>query len=418
MKGDAHMEAVQSRPQNHLMHFAAGNYMLRSERRRSTVPPTPPAPEEPRKPKEKKPRVKRTSAGFIYKLITVLLSVILWPVGLILLVRKYLRWKPFTKFLAACITFACFVFLYGFLLTVNTGNEQYTQIQDTINSHIEAIAEDVSHGFDVLADRYTEISDGADNLFRAALDAGSFYLADIIDAGVDISMDVRTKIEDLTGYKINTVPEATPEPTSTPEPEPTPRTTTDPNSVILTNDYRLVPLYIPSSAADPATGIKLGGGTLTQYGIIADGPTATPDISVYTPVKRSYLVKPASAVKVYFNIGSGTYYHTSSSCGSMKTAKEYTLAEAAENGMLACSRCNPLPLDFLEEHAIVWVDEKDTAHTTDKCAEFSGKWTIITASDALERNLTACAECNCNEYLDAIANGDEMEIVSSEQFAQ
>ena len=82
------------------MLFATGrDYMMRSEKRgRSGGSPASGAP------KKRPHRRRRKRAGFFYKLIMMILLLVLWPVGLIMLWQRKVRWGVGTKLLTSVVT--------------------------------------------------------------------------------------------------------------------------------------------------------------------------------------------------------------------------------------------------------------------------------------------------------------------------
>lgn len=417
-----------------MMAFASGTYMLRSEKRRHYEPPVPekqPLKKEPKPPKKKKPKVskepqepkeqreKRTEAGFIYKTITVFFGILIWPVGLILLLRRYLKWKPYAKFIAALLLLCASVILYGFLLTVDTGNPEYTRVQDTINNEIEKLYTKAEAFAEIAADKMVEVRDGADNLGRALGNVAAVHLADAIDAGVELSWQAREKIAEWTGSEAVARPTPTPEPT----PAPTPKPTEEPMKVrpgsghaALDASSVVLPLYVPEGGADHNDGKTIVSGVMTHKGLspYADVITGT---GADSDIIRSFTVKSAGSVKVYCNFGSGEFYHTKESCGSMKTAQAHTLKEAVAEGMKPCERCKPIPAEMQEIDQIAWKDANDRIHTTDKCEAFNGAWTLITAEEVIEKGYAACEVCGCDDYIEAIRNGETITVVPLEQFS-
>ena len=123
-------------------------------------------------------------------------------------------------------------------------------------------------------------------------------------------------------------------------------------------------------------------------------PTATPEPEV---VKPATALKPAGeAVVYYFDASKG--YHVSANCVGMNGAPAHTLAEAVADGKHACGNCFP-PIAELVDQPALWVDEKSVCHTSDECASFSGKYTLIARDTALAQGLAACPDCGAAEYL-------------------
>ena len=198
-----------------LMQFAGGrNYMMRSEKRRSSNVPTGSSGKRPRR------RPRRRRAGFFYKLLTILLLVVLWPVGLLLLWRRKLRWGVGTKLLASVVTLITCIILVGFALTVQTDNPKYTAIQDSVNSFLDEAADALIETSGVVADKAVEIGGNIADFGDALWKKGSVLLADGIDAGVNLADSIKADIKGMlrTG---EADPTATPETTSVPTDEPT-----------------------------------------------------------------------------------------------------------------------------------------------------------------------------------------------------
>ena len=159
------------------IHFAHGrDYMMRSEKRGGSGSSHRPSSAPGRRP----PR-RRKRAGFFYKLMTVLLLLVLWPVGLMLLWRRKLRWGVATKLLASIVTLAACVVLIGFALTVNTGNERYTAMQDSVNSFLDTAADALIDAGGVVGEKAVQVWDGASDFAEALWDGGKIHLANGID---------------------------------------------------------------------------------------------------------------------------------------------------------------------------------------------------------------------------------------------
>ena len=120
------------------MHFFGRNYMMRSEKRSGMTPQNHAAPSGNGK---RPPKRRRRRAGFFYKIATMLLLIVLWPVGLLLLWRRKLRWNISTKLMVCIVTLVACIVLYGFALTVDTGNPKYAAVQDSINTSLDSAAD-------------------------------------------------------------------------------------------------------------------------------------------------------------------------------------------------------------------------------------------------------------------------------------
>ena len=79
----------------------------------------------------RKPR--KPKAGIFYIIMTIIISVLVWPIGMVMLWRKKVRMQAGTKLLISLLTMCVCVFLIVFALTVHVDNEQYTAFQDKAN---------------------------------------------------------------------------------------------------------------------------------------------------------------------------------------------------------------------------------------------------------------------------------------------
>lgn len=406
--------------------FASGrDYMMRSEKRGKSSPS---GSGRNGAPKRRPPRRRRKRAGFFYKLLMMLLLLLLWPVGLVLLWQRKVRWGVGTKLLTSVVTFAACIILIGFALTVNTGNADYTAMQDRANSFLDVAADALIDASEVVGEQASLIFDGASDLADAAWQRGRILLADGIDFAADKGAQVRADIEkliDSIGSKdaevdstAEPVDEATPEATESAAPtataKPAAKITVGPESSRL-------PVYIPEDDLAIENGTAVQSGVLERGGVQSSAtlpatkaPVVTPSP---TPETLSFTVKPASEAVVYYNNG-GKCYHMASSCGSMVSAARHTLGETADSSVRRCSKCGTPDKSILDEEYIVWIDGSSIAHLTDECAAFVTGWNLMSAAQAAEEKITACTVCSADDYLTALANGKQVQIVSPEPAAE
>ena len=402
------------------LQFARRGYMVRSEKRQRPEPQRSAGQGDGRPPRKRRPR-----AGFFYKLFMAILLLILWPIGLIMLWNRRLRWNVLTKLFTMVITLMACILLIGTALTVKTSNPTLSAAQDKVN-HVLDSAADGLVDFSVHLGERVELSlEALDELSALYQQQSLLQTADAIDQGVEIAQSLRERASGfIAGLSSNPAdaPDATPEPELEIDPDNVPDLEADaddpeaeksdataaPTSApvaeisVSTEDEEL-PVYIPGSTPEIANGAAVISGTLTRAGLLEAGepePTPSPE-----PENLSFSVKPAGEATVYFNIGSGRYYHMTNVCGSMKNADEHTFAETAENIHEPCERCAPPAKELLEETYIVWLDAENTAHLSDECADFEGQWNIVSADTANEEGYTGCATCGADRYLAALADG-------------
>ena len=377
------------------------------------------------------PRRRRTGAGIPYKILTVLLLLVLWPIGLFLLWNRRLRWSGLTKLFTSIITLMACILLIGFALTVETHNPQFTAIQNRANSALDSAADAVIDFSVDMGERASTSLDALDDIRFAYRSESLNRAADAIEWSVNLAQSAK---DHVTGFfaSISVQPDdaqdATAAPSSntgSPAPKedetaaaptetaavratPTPRPTSAPAATIRVGaDGDEFPIYIPEATPEAGGGEAIASGILRRSGELEAGalPTATPEPE---PEDLTFAVKPAGEAVVYFNIGSGKYYHMAPVCGSMKSADTHSFAEVAENIHEPCSRCTPPEKALLDEKYIVWLDENGLAHLTDECADFAGQWSLLSADDAIETKREGCPVCSADRYLAALADGLEL----------
>ena len=403
-------------PASRLHGFARGrDYMMRSEKRPGH------GPSAGNSGGKRPPKRRRRRAGFFYKLFTLLLLLTIWPVGLLLLWRRRLRWGALTKLLTSIVTLAACIILVGFALTVNTGNARYTAVQDKVNGFLDTAADWVVEVSGVVADRAEQVYEDAGVLGSALWEKAKPEIANAIDSGIVLTQRAKTGVDALierlrpepTEADVTASPE--PEVTESPAPEdsaapaaspstsPTPRPTVE---VRVNEGDTSIPIYIPETTPETGSGETVAAGLLMRSGVLDAGtlPTARPTPEP-TPEITEFEVKPAAEAVVYYNQGSGRYYHMTTQCGSMKTADAHTLGETADSNVQACNVCNTPDKALLDEKYIVWTDESGAAHLSDTCAAFKGAWNLTSAASAIEDGLEGCEACGADLYLSRIAAG-------------
>ena len=144
-----------------------GDYVMRSERRGQYGASGSPEGSNHHNKKKKK------RAGALYILLALLLSVVLWPIGMILLWRRKLRWKVTTKLLASIVCLALCAAMCIFALTYQTSNPDITRAQDSVNDFLDNASVHIGDFYQDICDRavvaYHTALDLNDALTRASL---------------------------------------------------------------------------------------------------------------------------------------------------------------------------------------------------------------------------------------------------------
>lgn len=252
------------------------DYMMRSEKR-SGYNATGPSGGRP-------PKRRRKRAGFFYILLTLLLSVLLWPIGMLMLWQRRLRWKSATKLLTSLTTLVLCVTLFGFALTVQTDNPEFTRAQDSVNDFLDQAVVKIGDGYGWIYEKSLEVWDTAADMGDALVRIGKVKLADGLDAAASLSASVHenlfaassTDAPELTASPETTdAPEATTvAPTQTPTPAPT---RAIPTGVPMGDDLNIV---LPETSPDADSALPIGEGMLNRdRELTTAAPTQTPAAS-------------------------------------------------------------------------------------------------------------------------------------------
>lgn len=359
------MQAVVQSAARESFHFAAGrSYMMRSEKREGAS-----SSHRSPDPSKRPPRKRKRKAGFFYKLFTMILLLLVWPLGLLLLWRRKLRWSAITKLLTSIVTLAACIVLLGFALTVNTGNPNYTRVQDQINSALDAAADNLLHIGAIASDQAEIMLERMEDVADAIWESSKVDLSYGIDAGVALGQRAKHTI----GGWLNALDREASGTQETIEPSAEASISPDPTAAV-TPKPTAAPTPEPTEAAHP------------------------------------FRVKPAAEATVYYNAG-GKCYHMASACGSMQTSAAHTLGETLNENNHRCSVCGTPEKSILDEEYIVWVDENGIAHLSDQCGDFAGKWSLLPAAEAVESDMLSCESCEADLYLAALASGAEIQLL-------
>ena len=407
--------------------------------------------------KQKKPR-----AGVFYIIMTIIISVILWPVGMIMLWRRKVRMSAGTKLLISLLTMCFCVFLIVFGLTVHVDNERYTEFQDRANDWLNQASARIAVAGDAAYQQGLETWGVMKEFANNAAMPMANSLADGMDRGVALACKVRAKIqgvplnevlpEELSGLVVLPVadsgssaaesagaddspvalrlpenspapedakpltaglltaegdvrPDETPAPTPTPSPSPVPTDTPEPTEPPL--EWSAVDengQTVDADAEAPMAAAEVEPVTDTEASAETPEPSPEP-----TPASTMTMrVKTAAEARVYYN-ATGNYYHMQSTCLRMSGAAMHTLAEAVADGKQPCEECGTPDPSILNERYVAWVDKNNVYHIGDYCPKFEGLWTLISLNDAINGDYTACTACEAELYTALYADAARVE---------
>ncbi len=373
------------------------NYMMRSEKRPG-YGNTPP-----QKPKR----------SIWYQILTILLLIVLCPVGLILLWRKRLKWPGAVKLLATLLSIAMLFVELGAALWYPFEDERIKAVQQTAAAAIEQA---VGTGAEYI-EEFSGRAAGNWNAFwsnsrEIGAAAGNHALGMLLDVIASPSPDPTivppmqlTPGEDseaVSGLISKPTATATAEPTATPTVEPTATPTAEPTATPTaeptatptagptatptaeptatpTAESTATPTAEPTATptVEPAATPEASANVLerptpsasvnptldpaasaTPVPPVTPTPSPTPTaIPTFTPAPTAEpTINPANIPRlqdagemIVWHTSDGKYYHKTSVCGSMSNASRHTLASAIANGKKACPYCNPVAAEWARE---------------------------------------------------------------------
>lgn len=414
-------------------------YMMRSEKR---------TPYQASGSGGKRPRRRKKKAGFFYVLLTLLLSLILWPVGMCMLWRRKVRWTISSKLLTTIITLFLSVTMFGYALTVQTDNVQFTKAQDRINDFIDNGAVYISQGYTAICDGAVQVANSAADLGDAVGRLSMAYLADGMERGAELTQSAISAVSDLFAQDAPTAsPAATDAPTDMPTetPSATDASTDAPEATAEVSPEvtgeGILPLTVPEITPDPNSAQPIGNGTLNRDGTFTEAtatpdptdaptdvptsapsaspeasasaaptrtpdptstpePTDTPEPSPSPEVDASLMPVPAKEAVVYYT-SNGKYYHMATTCKGMSGAKAHTLEEAVARKLNRCKTCGSPDASILKAENPVWTDEAGLFHLTAACEHFTGTWSLMELDEALASGYTPCEGCDAVAFMEA-----------------
>ena len=247
------------------------NYMMRSEKRPSYNRPE----------QERRPKRRRKRYGYI--ILTLLVSILLWPVGLFLIWNRRLRCGVGGKLLWSIATLAVFCGLILALLTVPTGNAEFQRFQDDANDFIETASADLTIAWETFSER---AGDAFGNMRTVGYSIGNFSLnkaADGIEGGVELGRDARAWLEGLFPAEDAQAPAADGEDAD--EDAPAAQSSASPSP--LSAPTPSVSIEPPSDEESEAAQLAVAGLALAHAGLDDDGASVAPQLTPYpTPTSR------------------------------------------------------------------------------------------------------------------------------------
>lgn len=323
--------------------------------------------------------------GALYVILTLILLAFVYPVGLVMLWSRKIRWNGAAKLILTVVSGLVFCMLVIMALNYKTENPRIRQAQNTVRGGLEWVYEKTGgvtkkaadwgkEKIGAFADKAEAIWDDVDGLVaKKGLEMYGEVGGNISAVKNELPALLLDGYKKLAGY---------PEPTATPAPTPAPE-----KGVSVTVKNTEPPAGQPTPTPSP---------TPTP----APTPTPTPSPTA-TPIVLPK-IKDVADAPVYYTKG-GTYYHETENCSGMLNAVSHKLSEARSDGKKVCDKCNVVSYNLMDTEYYLWVDRKNVAHATNDCVEFSGqRYSVLPFEDVYEGSFSYCTACGgsvCFEYM-------------------
>jgi len=355
------------------------NYMMRSEKR-------------PGYPNLLTPSQPKRSVG--YQILTIVLLVLLWPVGLVLLWRRRLTWHSAVKLLATLLSLILLFLMLGAALWYPFEDERIRAVQDTVSEAIDQATDRCVGFFAGMGENLRLVVENGPQIGAAA---GDYALGHLLDA----------------------IASPTPKPTPVPPMTLTPGDGDLAGIASMMNRPTPVPTIQPTATATvevsankperPTPSSAFGSSTPVPPVTATPIPTATPTPKP-TPVTEKTanpaLVPPLEKVGdlLVWHTSNGKWYHKGSVCGSMSNAKQHSISSAVAKGLTACPYCHPIDTKWgKEDEPTVYVSSDKYWHTRTGCESNTEEWMPMLLEEACkDKTLRPCDACGAHHYINGV----------------
>lgn len=370
------------------IHMKSKDTMERSERR---------SPYESYDPDRRNKNRRPNKTGIGYMILTVLLLLFVFPVGIFFLWSRKVKITAGMKVFITLITGIIFMGLMIFAINYDTGNPRITEIQKKARVVLEKVdgytgnvikktREWGSKEYKDAEEKIEKLLDIIDD--KAAEEALHYYRyvdQNIYAMKVTLPDMLLEKFKDLIDYVPKAPVENIPVKLATPDMGglnvATQNTPSEVAKVELEEEpdaiLTIEPEVTPATAQTPA-------------------PTKEPEPIVLPEIKD------VSLAEVFYT-ANGTYYHAKTNCSGMMNAVSHTLKDAKDVNKKHCDSCGVVAFSMMECENYLWVDVKNRAHTTDECAMFAqGQYKVLPFDDVYNGSYNYCEECKstvCYDYM-------------------
>ncbi len=358
---------------------------------------------------------KRPKASAWFVVLTFILLLVLFPVGIFFLWSRKIRWNAGTKVFITLITGIIFTGLMILAINYDTGNPRITEIQKearVVLEKVDAFTQNTfkktsEWGYEVYADVNQKAEKVIDIWDEKLAETALEYYSEIDENLYAVKVELpKTLIE-----KFKVIIDYVPEVKESKIPE-----------KLATPDMGGLNVEIPNQATEKEAPVKTEV-TLEPTPVL---PTATPaPTNTPAPTQTPIVlpdIKDVSLAEVFYT-QNGTYYHAKTNCSGMMNSVSHTLKEAMTVNKKQCDSCGVVSYDMMECDYYLWVDMKNRAHTTDECMQFaSGAYRVLPFDDVYNGSFNYCSECRSDVCYDYMFQNDlryvkDNEILDEERIA-
>ncbi|MBR3928499.1 MAG: PT domain-containing protein [Clostridia bacterium] len=354
-------------------------------------------------------RPKGSSVGFV--ILTLILLLVLFPVGIFFLWSRKIRWSAGAKLFVMIVTGIVFTGLMILAINYDTGNPRITQIQkearivlEKVDGYtgntIQKVTEWSKGGLEDVKEVAAKLYEASDE--RVASEALKYY------SEIDENLyAVKVELPKLLLEKFKSLIDYTPS-----------RKETNVPVMLATPDMGGLNVTPSNQATEKEPEVQTTPAPVQ--------PTATPESTpTPAPTKAPIVlpeIKDVALAEVFYTQG-GTYYHAKTNCSGMMNAVSHTLKEAQSANKKVCDSCGVVSFGMMECANYLWVDTKNRAHTTDECLEFApGAYKVLPFDDVYNGSYNYCAECKSTVCYDYMLENDlryvkDSEILDEERIA-
>ena len=339
--------------------------------------------------RSRKSRPPKAGMGFV--ILTILLLILPFPIGIFFLWSKKIRWSAGTKVFVMLVTGIIFTGLMILAINYDTGNPRISEVQKEARGVLEKVDGYTGDTIQKVSDwgraEFEEVKDVAENLYNAADEkiAGEVirYYSEIDENLYAVKVRLPSLLLEKFKILIDYVPEAKEENV------PVKMATPDMGGLNIATGNQ-------ATEKEPAL----------QVTPTPAAPTATPaPTHTPAPTKAPIVlpkVKDVALAEVFYTQG-GTYYHAKTNCSGMMNAVSHTLKEAQKANKKHCDSCGVVSFEMMECVNYLWIDTKNRAHTTDECLMFApGAYRVLPFDDVYNGSYNYCSDCSsdiCYEYM-------------------